>query len=100
MAWLILLMTMNIFYNNTNLNYNDKVIESINKRKEKQMVKKREFEKNHKESIEQLNTKHKKAIDEFNQKKSINKIAKNLKMGIRETRLVVKLYSYRGGEML
>ncbi|HMA60047.1 MAG TPA: hypothetical protein VKN64_07120 [Halanaerobiales bacterium] len=100
MAWLVILMAINVFYNNTRLNYNDKVIASLNKRKEKQLIAKREFTEKHKDNIEKLNKKHKKALDEFNQKKSIDKIAKNLKMGIRETRLIAKLYSYRGGEML
>ena len=100
MAWLVILMAINVFYKNIRLQYNEKVIDSINKRKEKQLIAKRKFTEKHKENIEKLNKKHKKALAEFNQKKSIDKIAKNLKMGIRETRLIVKLYSYRGGEML
>lgn len=93
-------MAINVFYDNIRLQYNDKVIDSLNRRKGKQLIAKRKFEEKYKENIDQLNNKHKKALEEFNQKKSIDKIAKKLKIGIRETHLIAKLYSYRGGEML
>jgi len=93
-------MAIDVIFENTRLLYSDRLINSMNKRKKRQLVQKRDFERKHKAQIEKLNNKHKKVLEEYNQKKSINKVAKNLKMGIREVKLVAKLYSYRGGETL
>ena len=93
-------MAIDVIFENIRLLYSDRLINAMNKRKERQLVQKREFEKKHKDQIEKLNDKHKKVLEEYNQKKNVNKIAKNFKMGIREVKLVAKLYSYRGGETL
>ncbi len=104
MAWIVTLIAINLFFNNSRLKYNDHVISSINNRKKKKLIKKREEEREQrkllKQKIKDLESKHQAAINSYSRNKNIKKVAKKLKLGIRETRLVIKLYSKKGGETL
>lgn len=104
MAWIVTLIAINLFYSNSRLKYNDQVISSINNRKKERLIKKREEEREQrqrlKEKMRDLETKHQAVINHYGRNKNIKKVAKKLKLGIRETRLVIKLYYRKGGETL
>lgn len=104
MAWIIILMTMNIFYNNSRLKYNEKLINRMNNRKKQQLIYYLKREKTEREKlkneIRQLNIKHQRAINEYKRNRDIGLIAKKFKLGVREVRLVIKIYAKRGGEIL
>ena len=104
MAWIVTLIAINLFYSNSRLKYNDQVISSINNRKKDKLIKKRKEEREQrqllKEKIRELETKHQAAINYYSRNKNIKRVAKKLRLGIRETRLVIKLYYRKGGESL
>jgi len=104
MAWIVVLMAINIFNSNSRLKYKENLITSLTKRKTKKLVKRRLDEKEDREklkkSISNLNRKHQAVLRKYRKDKSVKKIASSLKLGIRETRLVIKLYYKKGGETL
>ena len=104
MAWIVILIAINIFNSNSRLKYKENLITSLTKRKTEKLVKKRLAEKEERERlkdrISKLNRKHQAVLRKYRRDKSVTKIAKSLKLGIRETRLVIKLYYRKGGETL
>lgn len=104
MAWIVVLIAINIFNSNSRLKYKENLITSLTKRKTEKLVKRRLDEKEERERlkkrISKLNRKHRVVLRKYRKDKSVKMIARSLKLGIRETRLVIKLYYRKGGETL